>query len=175
MYSTTALNNATQIARTAPAMLRLAGLPRRRLTDIPFNDIARTCQVYIGAAHSAMDCAVLHHIPVTICLDMLKTVFEHAVRSFHFVPPAPLLLIYLISQRSLELTEFSCHGTRLSHLCAQLHYSEVIIRLCGINDDERFGRLLEGTFLQELHYVSQELYHDEFFPASSQHPSILLS
>ena len=65
---------------THPAVVRLAALPLRAFRDIPSEDLARVCNIYIDAAHSAVESAISSRLPASSCLLMLGTVFRHAVR-----------------------------------------------------------------------------------------------
>ena len=65
---------------THPAVVCLAVLPLRAFRDIPLEDLARVCNIYIDAAHSTVESAICSWLPVSSCLLMLGTVFRHAVR-----------------------------------------------------------------------------------------------
>jgi hypothetical protein len=92
---------------THPAMQRLSVLPCRALRDIPDDDVQRVCEIYINAAHAAMDAAVGSKLDGLLCLLMISAVYAHAVRqNFLIKRPSQLTNVPSNPSNSIRPTVF---------------------------------------------------------------------
>jgi len=73
---------------THPAIVRLSGLPRRARRDLSADELDRVCNIYIDAAHSALEASGGSRYPVAHCLIMLGMAYDHAVTVISpYTPP----------------------------------------------------------------------------------------